>query len=72
MPHDSFYHGIFSFLGCPLSSSEISLWNPSLIDIDDMLSLAVDLEHLLGVKRAQHYVRLGVARERHALDPPVA
>ena len=52
VPHDSFYHRVFCTLRCPSPFSEIGFRYPCLIDVDNVLSLAVNLEHLLSVKRA--------------------
>ena len=68
MTHDSICHWVISSLGHPSPSSEISLRYPSLIDIDYMLSLTVDLKHFLCIQRSQNFVWLRVSRERHTLD----
>ena len=72
MTHDSICHRVVSSLGRPSPSSEVSLRYPCLIDVDNMLTLAVDLEHFLCIQRTQDFVLLRVARERHAFDLPVA
>ena len=52
MTHNSFFHRIILSLRDPSSSSEISFWYPCLIDIDNMFSLTVDLEHFLCIERS--------------------
>ena len=48
--HLAFRHAVVSSLGHPAPPPEVTLRDPGLVDVHDVLALAVDLEHLLGVQ----------------------
>lgn len=55
----------------PTCAPEVRARQPRLINVDDMIALCVDCEHLLSVHRAKNPVAFGVALMRDSLDAPV-
>ena len=72
MPKSALGHGIVAALQAPAATPEVTPWNPSLVDVDDVAALAIDLEHLLSVEAAEDLVALGVAPKSDSLDAAVA
>ena len=65
--HDFVSNGVILTSSVPTSPSEISLRNPGLINIDNVLLLAINLEHLLCIEAAKHFISFGVSNEGHSL-----
>ena len=56
----------------PVPSLEVRLWKPALIDVNDMMALTIQLEHLLCIEGAAYSVILRVSSIADALDTTVA
>ena len=72
LAQDLVSHRVFITLIAPAATSEISLWHPSLVDVDDVGALIKQSKHLACIEVAEHQAPLRVALEDDPLNATVA
>ena len=60
MAHDLLWLRVCVIASVPAGAPEVGTWNPCLVDVNDVVALAVDLQHFLREKRTENLVSLGV------------